>query len=56
MLHLFIKKDGKYVGEVVDWYWFKGGFITALKYNVVTLEENWRIDKVLTKESVLTFI
>ncbi|CAD8083682.1 unnamed protein product [Paramecium primaurelia] len=56
VLHLFIKKDGKYLGEVVDWYWFKGGFITALKYNVVTLEENWRYDKQLTKESVLTYI
>ncbi|CAD8125389.1 unnamed protein product [Paramecium sonneborni] len=56
VLHLYIKKDGKNIGEVVDWYWFKGGFITALKYNVVALEENWRIDEYLTKESVMTYI
>ncbi|CAK57400.1 unnamed protein product (macronuclear) [Paramecium tetraurelia] len=56
VLHLFIKKDGKYIGEVVDWYWFKGGFITAQKYNVASLEENWRIDKRLTKQSVMLFI
>jgi N-acylethanolamine-hydrolysing acid amidase len=31
------------LGESVDWYWFKVGFVTLLKYNVATLEENWRI-------------
>lgn len=45
-----IKKDGKYIGEAVDWYWFKAGFITLLKYDVVSLEENWRYDDQLSKE------
>jgi N-acylethanolamine-hydrolysing acid amidase len=43
VLHLIFKKDGKYIGETVDWYWFKTGYITLLKYNVATLEENWRL-------------
>ncbi|CAD8149988.1 unnamed protein product [Paramecium pentaurelia] len=56
VLHLTIKKDGKYLGESVDWYWFKVGFVTLLKYNVASLEENWRFGDPLSKDQLLTFI
>ena len=50
MLQLKIKKNGKYIGESVDWYWFKVGFVTLLKYNVASLEENWRVGDRLSKD------
>lgn len=56
VLHLHVYKNGKKVGESVDWYWFKVGFVTLLKYNVASLEENWRFGNYLPLESLLTLI
>ncbi|CAD8052169.1 unnamed protein product [Paramecium primaurelia] len=55
-LHLIIKKDGKYLGESVDWQWFKVGFVTLLKYNVASLDQNWKFSDPLTKDQLFTFI
>lgn len=40
--HLKFYKNSVLIGEAVDWYWFKTGLITAIKFNVVSMEENWR--------------
>lgn len=56
VLHLHVYKNGKKLGESVDWYWFKVGFVTLLKYNVASLEENWRFGNYLPLESLLTLI
>lgn len=56
VLHLELYKSGKLVGESVDWYWFKVGFVTLLKYNVASLEENWRFGNYLTLDALITRI
>ncbi|CAD8048714.1 unnamed protein product [Paramecium primaurelia] len=56
ILHLIIKKDGQYLGESVEWNWFNVGFITLLKYNVASLEQNWRFCNPLTKNQLMIFI
>eukprot|EP00730_Choanoeca_flexa_P000883 TRINITY_DN10380_c0_g2_i2.p1 TRINITY_DN10380_c0_g2~~TRINITY_DN10380_c0_g2_i2.p1 ORF type:complete len:378 (+),score=54.00 TRINITY_DN10380_c0_g2_i2:253-1386(+) len=37
----------------VDWYWFTTGVMTAVKPNVVTLEENWRFTPVVSSQRVV---
>ncbi|CAK66645.1 unnamed protein product (macronuclear) [Paramecium tetraurelia] len=42
VIHFKFIKNGQYIGESVDQYWFKTGFVTMFKYGVVSLQENWR--------------
>lgn len=48
VLHLNVYIGGKLVAQSVDWYWFKVGFVTLLKYNVASLEENWRFGNAIS--------
>jgi len=56
VVHLKFFKSGKAIGEAVDWYWFKTGLITAIKYNVASLEENWRTGNYLPLDTILRYI
>ncbi|KAK3288405.1 hypothetical protein CYMTET_4115 [Cymbomonas tetramitiformis] len=41
-LHLTFEKYQAVQFEAVDWYWFTTGVVTAVKRNLVSVQENWR--------------
>lgn len=41
-LHLQFTRLGGVVFEAVDWYWFAGGVMTAVRRGSAAMQENWR--------------
>lgn len=43
-LRIEVVNGSAQVLTAIDWYWFSGGFMTAVKRGVASVQENWRVE------------